>query len=129
MAQPVICYSAHSRDPSFHSCNSPKIRTSKNENDPIRIMGVKSVVRALIIGNSKTISTSKIKKITASKKNRVEKGIRARPIGSKPHSNAECFSRSTLDRFEIIQANNSKIEVIKIAVKLAKKLTIIKYWK
>lgn len=37
-------------------------------------------------GKSKVISTSKIKKITAIKKNRKEKGKRADPLGSNPHS-------------------------------------------
>lgn len=38
------------------------------------------------IGNNKVISTSKIKKITAIRKNRREKGKRADLLGSKPHS-------------------------------------------
>ena len=37
-------------------------------------------------GRSKVISTSKIKKITAIKKKRREKGNRADPLGSNPHS-------------------------------------------
>ena len=37
---------------------------------------------------------SKTRKITASKKNRNENGIRADDFGSKPHSNGEDFSRS-----------------------------------
>jgi len=41
----------------------------------------------------KTISISKTKKITARRKNRVEKGIRAEFLGSKPHSKGELFSR------------------------------------
>jgi len=40
------------------------------------------------------ISISKTKKITASKKNRVEKGIRADLLGSNPHSKGLLFSRS-----------------------------------
>lgn len=47
-------------------------------------------------GRSKVISTSKIKKITAIKKNRKENGIRADPLGSNPHSNGEFFSRSLI---------------------------------
>jgi len=39
-------------------------------------------------------STSKIKKITATKKNWTENGTRADLIGSNPHSNGEGFSRS-----------------------------------
>ena len=37
-------------------------------------------------GRSRVISTSKIKKMTAIKKNRKEKGNRADPLGSNPHS-------------------------------------------
>ena len=47
-------------------------------------MFVKLMVEA--IGSSRVISTSKIKKITAIKKNRKEKGSRAEPLGSNPHS-------------------------------------------
>lgn len=46
------------------------------------------------IGTNKTISMSKTMKITASRKNRVENGIRADFIGSNPHSNGDDFSRS-----------------------------------
>lgn len=46
------------------------------------------------IGRSKTISISKTRKITANRKNRREKGIRADLFGSNPHSNGEAFSRS-----------------------------------
>ena len=48
------------------------------------------------IGNSKAISTSKIMKITAIRKNRDEKGSRAEFFGSNPHSNGDLFSRSSL---------------------------------
>ena len=54
-------------------------------------------------GRSSVISTSKIRKITAIKKNRSENGVRADPLGSKPHSKGEFFSRSLivfLDRSE-----------------------------
>ena len=47
-------------------------------------------------GSSKVISTSKIRKITAIKKNRRENGIRADPLGSNPHSKGEFFSRSLI---------------------------------
>jgi len=53
------------------------------------------------IGNSSAISTSKIIKITAIRKNRDEKGRRAEFLGSNPHSNGELFSRSSLIFFEI----------------------------
>ena len=44
-------------------------------------------------GNSRTSSTSKMRKITANRKNRREKGRRADFKGSKPHSNGVLFSR------------------------------------
>jgi hypothetical protein len=44
------------------------------------------------------ISTSKIKKITAIRKKRIEKGVREKYWGLKPHSKGESFSRS-LDDF------------------------------
>ena len=47
-------------------------------------------------GRSNVISTSKIRKITAIRKNRRENGIRADPFGSNPHSKGEFFSRSLI---------------------------------
>jgi hypothetical protein len=46
------------------------------------------------VGISNTISMSKTIKIIASRKNRIEKGIRALWFGSNPHSKGEDFSRS-----------------------------------
>lgn len=39
------------------------------------------------IGSKSATSTSKIKKITARRKNRSENGVRAEFLGSNPHSN------------------------------------------
>jgi len=47
-----------------------------------------------MIGNNRTISTSKIKKIIEIRKNRKEKGRREELLGSNPHSKGEFFSRS-----------------------------------
>jgi hypothetical protein len=59
-------------------------------------------VRIVIgIGYSSAISTSKIIKITAIKKNRGENGSRAEFFGSNPHSNGDLFPRSSLIFFEI----------------------------
>lgn len=55
-------------------------------------------------GINKTISISNTKKITAKRKNRIEKGIRALFLGSNPHSNGEHFSRSSDERKLIIRA-------------------------
>lgn len=68
-------------------------------------------------GNKRTISTSKIKKITASKKNRKENGRRAEPIGSKPHSKGELFSRSVTERLARLQAMNITRKEIITAVR------------
>ena len=57
------------------------------------------------VGSSNAISTSKIMKITAIRKNRDEKGSRAEFFGSNPHSNGDLFSRSSLIFFEINVAN------------------------
>jgi len=43
-------------------------------------------------------------KIIASKKNRIENGIRAVLLGSNPHSNGEDFSRSETVRYDKHQA-------------------------
>lgn len=51
-------------------------------------------------GNNKAISTSKIKKITAIRKNRKEKGSRDEDLGSNPHSNGDAFSRSIILFFD-----------------------------
>ena len=51
-------------------------------------------------GRIKVISTSKIRKITAIRKNRKEKGNRAEPRGSNPHSNGDPFSRSVIVFFD-----------------------------
>lgn len=61
---------------------------------------------------------SKTKKMTASKKNRKEKGIRAEALGSNPHSKGDNFSRSWEDRADKIVAvkriSTGKIEAISI---------------
>jgi hypothetical protein len=55
------------------------------------------------------ISTSKIRKITAIRKNRSENGIRAELNGENPHSKAEDFSRSLLVLYLIVDAMVIKI--------------------
>ena len=56
------------------------------------------------IGTSKTISMSKTIKMIARRKNRIENGIRALWLGSKPHSNGDDFSRSLIVRmFSIVE--------------------------
>jgi len=56
------------------------------------------------IGTSKIISISKTIKMIARRKNRIENGIRALWLGSKPHSNGDDFSRSFIVRvFSIVE--------------------------
>jgi len=57
------------------------------------------------IGNSSAISTSKIIKITAIKKNRDEKGSRGGFFGSNPHSKGDLLSRSSFIFLEISVVN------------------------
>ena len=52
------------------------------------------IFKVIIIGRIKAISTSKIKKIIAIKKNRIEKGFREELKGLNPHSKGEIFSCS-----------------------------------
>lgn len=71
------------------------------------------------IGNNSAISTSKIIKITAIKKNRDEKGSRAEFLGSNPHSNGDLFSRSSFIFFDSkvvsnMMADDSRIVIVAI---------------
>jgi hypothetical protein len=73
------------------------------------------------IGNNSAISTSKIMKITAMRKNRDENGRRAEFLGSNPHSNGDLFSRSSFIFFEIrvvriIMANDNNMESAAVIV-------------
>lgn len=73
------------------------------------------------IGSSSAISTSKIIKITAIRKNRDENGSRAEFLGSNPHSNGDLFSRSSFIFFEIsvvriIIAADSRIASVAVVV-------------
>jgi len=68
------------------------------------------------------ISTSKIKKTTAIRKNWVENGRRADLIGSNPHSKGEGFSRSINSFFEIKKL--TAIRSIGIIIKIVNIKTI-----
>lgn len=81
--------------------------------------------KVIIIGKIKAISTSKIRKMIAIKKNRIEKGIREVLKGLNPHSNGDIFSRSKINFLEskeeinitikeIIKNNNLKSSKLKI---------------
>ena len=60
-------------------------------------------------GSKSVISTSKIKKITAMRKKRREKGMRAEPLGSNPHSKGEFFSRSLIVFLDRVDDTSIKI--------------------
>lgn len=77
-------------------------------------------------GNKRVISTSKIKKMTAIKKNRNEKGNRAVPLGSNPHSNGEFFSRSEIVFFDKREAIIiTKMEINKTIIIAENKIIIV----
>lgn len=69
----------------------------------------------MIKGSNSAISTSKMRKITAIKKNRKEKGSREDLLGSNPHSKGDLFSRSTIEFLDNKEAKSMTIEVIKIS--------------
>lgn len=74
------------------------------------------VIDKIGIGINSTISISKTMKIIAKRKNRIENGIRALWLGSKPHSKGEDFSRFEADRIAVIQAINRTSEGRIIAI-------------
>ena len=75
------------------------------------------------IGKIKVISTSKIKKIIAIKKNRIEKGAREKYCGLNPHSKGDNFSRSLNDLFPITEL--TKIKINEIIIEIIKTENII----
>lgn len=82
--------------------------------------------KIIIVGKISAISTSKIKKIIAIKKNRIEKGSRAELIGSNPHSNGDDFSRSTITFLARIDARViTTLLIIKIIILIQKIKKII----
>jgi len=94
-------YDDQFRDPWNHSWIKPKNKIKINVVDAIIINILFDRSKIIGIGINKTISISKTIKITANKKNRVEKGIRAEFIGSNPHSNGDIFSRSLFERVNV----------------------------
>lgn len=104
----------------------------------IKIILVKIHIKILenfkvkIIGRIRAISTSKIKKIIAIKKNRIEKGSREEFNGLNPHSKGESFSRSCfffrarrVDRIITI----IEMAIITIAIRDRFKIIYIKIFK
>jgi hypothetical protein len=83
-------------------------------------------LKIITIGRIRAISTSKIKKIIAIKKNRIEKGMREEFNGSNPHSKGDVFSRSLIIFFDKIEARTITIlEIIKIINEINNKFMII----
>lgn len=78
----------------------------------------------IIKGKIRAISTSKIKKIIAIKKNRIEKGVRDDFMGLNPHSNGALFSRLRLDFKAKIEDND--ITIIEIIKKIKAKISKLK---
>lgn len=97
----------------------------KNVKKFVKLMKLIEIIKG--IGKIRVISTSKIKKITAIKKNRRENGIRAFDLGSNPHSNADGFSRSWIFFFEINELIIIKAVEIVIANVEISKITSIKF--
>jgi len=81
-------------------------------------------LRVIIIGKIKAISTSKIKKIIAIKKNRIENGIREELKGLNPHSKGDNFSRSWL--FFFAKTVDSFITIMEIIKKIIAKINKLK---
>lgn len=80
-------------------------------------------MNVIIIGRIRAISTSKIKKIMAIKKNRIEKGRREELIGLNPHSKGDNFSRSLFFFFDSID----EISITILEIKKMKKAEINKF--
>lgn len=97
----------------------------RNTNPPQNTLILIPSKHPMNTGTSNTISTSKIKKITANKKNRKEKGSRADPIGSNPHSKGDLFSRSKTTRLPNAQANPITTPEITIEITLHNKTLVI----
>lgn len=103
------------------------------KNNVVEVHQIKlEVWKIMIVGRISAISTSKIKKIIAIKKNRKEKGKRAEFIGSKPHSKGEDFSRSITAFLDNTDARLiTTLLIIKITVLIikTKKITYTKIFR
>ena len=82
--------------------------------------------RSLGAGRRITISISKTRKMTARRKNRVEKGSRAEREGSNPHSKGESFSRSLVERaFNLRMRRKSNRGRARAIMKEAKPISMV----
>lgn len=106
----------------FHSWYNP-IRSIIIKKNLVLNQIIKLVILNVeIIGKINTISTSKIRKIVEIKKKCNENGIRAKHLGSNPHSNGEHFSRSSNDFFDRI----NEIIISRLEIRIINKDNIIK---
>lgn len=119
----VFIYWDHDREPSCHSWRRPNKRIKVKINPLSRIEEYDIERNTRGRGIKRTISTSKTRKITASKKNRVEKGIRAFFLGSKPHSKGDAFSRwkkeEELKRNAMNLTRQARIEEKRIIIRVS----------
>lgn len=86
-----------------------------------------SIVISLLVweahgsGNSSAISRSNSKKVIATRKNFIEKGRRAEPIGSKPHSYGLDFSAYKFtwgsQNAIVTSSDDSRVLIIKVRIK------------
>ena len=82
----LIAYSAHSRPPWAHSYMSPRVNKIRTSVAHVNVSSGEASWSAQGRGRRSAISRSKRRKRIATRKNRREKGSRAEPTGSKPHS-------------------------------------------
>jgi hypothetical protein len=96
------------------------------------VLGFEDVIM-IVTGRSGAISTPNIRKITAIKKNRNENVSRSDLLGSKPHSNGELFSRSSIFFFHriviniIIVVGRNRVVIISVVVILIIYLSITNF--
>lgn len=90
----LTIYSAHSRPPWSHSYTNPRVSKIIISIAQKNVCIGSGSWSAQGRGRRSAISRSNNKNRMATKKNRIEKGSRAEPIGSKPHSYGESFSGS-----------------------------------
>lgn len=116
-------------DPWFHSWKRPINKIIRKKKEVIVQIFILEFINVKIIGKIKVISTSKIRKIIAIIKNRIEKGKRDEFNGLNPHSKGEDFSDSKnifFLKIEEINIVNQLIKKIKIVKNINKKIIYIK---
>lgn len=119
-------YLVQFKEPWFHSWKRPANKITIKINLVKDQEIILEVFKIIIIGKINAISTSKIKKIMAIKKNCIEKGIREVFRGSNPHSKGDAFSRSLILFFDKKEASPiTSIEINKIIIAAMNRFKII----